>query len=57
MLEDFSKILQTYDIVNSNGDYICLQCGNETQKGIVTLKTGEMLPECEECGETMWAKL
>lgn len=57
MIEDFSKMLHTYDIVNNSGDYVCMQCGNEAKKGIVTLKAGEMLPECKECGETMWIKL
>lgn len=56
MCVDFSETFQSYDTV-SGGTYICMQCGNETKKGIVTVKQGEMLPECEECGYTTWIKL
>lgn len=51
-----SETFQTYDYVSS-GTYVCLQCGGQSQKGIITVKQGEMLPECKECGYTYWIKV
>lgn len=48
-----SDTFQTYDTVDK-GTYVCMQCGGENQKGIVTVEQGEMLPEC---GYTTWFKL
>ena len=51
-----SETFQTYDTVDE-GTYVCLQCGGQDKKGIITVKQGEMLPECKECGYTYWAKM
>ena len=53
---NFSESFQTYDTVEK-GTYVCMQCGNEKKNGIVTVKQGEMLPECKECGFTNWIKV
>lgn len=51
-----SETFQTYEYVHA-GTYVCMQCGNQNQNGIATLKENEMLPECEECGYTTWIKV
>lgn len=53
---DFSETFQTYDTVDK-GTYVCAQCGGENKNGIISVKQGEMLPECKECGYTTWFKL
>lgn len=53
---DTSETFYTYDIVNK-GTYVCMQCGGEDKKGLITVKQGEMLPECEVCGYTTWIKI
>lgn len=53
---NYSDTFQTYDTVGS-GTYVCIQCGGENEKGVVTLKNNEMLPECKCCGYTTWIKL
>ena len=53
---DCSETFQTYDIVDS-GTYVCMQCGGENKKGIITVKQNEMLPECKECGYTTWIRI
>lgn len=52
----YSETFQTYETV-SKGTYVCMQCGGEHKKGIVTVMQGEMLPKCEECGYTTWIKI
>lgn len=51
-----SETFQTYDVVEK-GTYVCMQCGNENKKGLITVKQNEMLPECKECGFTTWIKI
>lgn len=52
-----SETFNTYDTVNC-GTYVCMQCGNENNNGIVSIKhRGETLPECDECGYTTWIKI
>lgn len=47
-----SETFATYETV-SKGTYVCMQCGGENQSGIITIKhSGEILPECKECGYT-----
>lgn len=52
----YSETFATYESVDK-GTYVCMQCGGENKKGIVTVKQGEMLPECKECGYTTWIKI
>lgn len=56
MSDDTSQALNTYDIAEK-GIYVSMQCGNDTQKGIITVKQGEQMPECKECGYTTWLKI
>lgn len=53
---DISETFNTYDIVDK-GTYACMQCGGENNHGMVTIKQGEMLPECKKCGYTTWIKI
>ena len=52
----YSETFATYETVDK-GIYVCMQCGGKNKKGIVTVKQGEMLPECKECGYTTWSKV
>lgn len=56
MSNNYSETFQTYECVHA-GTYVCVQCGNQNQNGIIALKENEMLPECEECGYTTWIKV
>lgn len=56
MRDNNSETFQTYEYARK-GTYVCMQCGNKNQNGIVTLKENEMFPECEECGYTTWIKV
>lgn len=56
MSDDTSQAFNTYDIAEK-GTYVCMQCGNDTEKGIITVKQGEQMPECKECGYTTWLKI
>lgn len=47
----------THTILPKKGIYVCMQCGNDTEKGIITVKQGEQMPECKECGYTTWLKI
>lgn len=48
----YSETFATYETVDK-GTYVCMQCGGENKHGIITIKhSGEMLPECKECGYT-----
>lgn len=53
---NYSETFHTYDTVAA-GTYVCMQCGGEKEKSVVTLKKGEMLPECRYCGYTIWMKV
>ena len=52
----YSETFATYEFADK-GTYVWMQCGGENKKGIVTVKQGEMLPECKECGYTTWIKI
>lgn len=52
----YSETFATYETVDK-GIYVCMQCGGKNKKGIVTVKQGEMLPECKECGYTTCIKV
>lgn len=52
----FSDSLQTYDIAKK-GKYFCMQCGGQDASAIISVKDGEMLPECKKCGFTTWVKI
>lgn len=53
----FSGTFETYDTVDK-GTYVCMQCGGENSNGVIVIKhTGEMLPECKECGYNTWIKV
>lgn len=52
----YSETFATYETVDK-GIYVCMQYGGKNKKGIVTVKQGEMLPECKECGYTTWIKV